>query len=326
MNAVLQKFLCLCALSAFFTHVQAQTVAATADWPHKPTRIVVPYAAGGTSDTLGRLIAQGLQTSLKQGFVVDNKGGGGGVIASQMVSKSTADGYTLVISGIGSHVIAPIATKSMDPINDFTHIAYLGGPPLVLVVHPSLPVYSVKELITYSQGLKEGLSWGSPGIGTHGHLIGELFSKRTGINQTHINYKGAAPAIADLIGNQIPATFTTYTSASAFIKSGKARALAVTSSKRLVDQPHIPTFAELGYPELSSTTWFALSGPAGMPASLVEKINMEVRRSLKTDGAVKQLSKENIETQDWDANTFAKFLRNEIDRWSPLVKSIEGLR
>lgn len=326
MNVVLQKFLYLYAACMLTTNVLAQTAIVPTDWPVKATRIVVPYAAGGTSDTLGRLVAQTLQTSLKQGFVVENKGGGGGVIGSQMVSKSSPDGYTLVISGIGSHVIAPVSNKTIDPVHDFTHIAYLGGPPLVLVVHPSLPVHSVKELITYSQNLKDGLSWGSPGIGTHGHLIGELFAKRTGITQTHINYKGAAPAIADLIGNQIPATFTTYTSASAFIKSGKARALAVTSGKRLTDQPQIPTFSELGYPELASTTWFSLSGPPNMPAMLVEKINQEVRRGLKTEGAIKQLAKENIETQDWDPVTFVKFLRNEIDKWSPLAKSVEGLR
>jgi tripartite-type tricarboxylate transporter receptor subunit TctC len=326
MNVVLQKILYLCALLNLTANAWAQPATPVLDWPSKPTRIVVPYAAGGTSDTLGRLVAQTLQTALKQGFVVENKGGGGGVIGSQAVSKSAPDGYTLVVSGIGSHVIAPVGNKSMDPVNDFTHIAYLGGPPLVLVVHPSLPVHSIKELLTYSQNLKEGLSWGSPGIGTHGHLIGELFAKRTGMNQTHINYKGAAPAIADLIGNQIPATFTTYTSASAFIKSGKARALAITASKRLLDQPNIPTFTELGYPELASTTWFALSGPANMPAALVEKINQEVRRGLKTDVAIKQLAKENIETQDWDAASFSKFLRNEIDKWSPLAKSVEGLR
>ena len=316
----------LCASISWLVCVGLLAQPNVTDWPNKPVRIVVPYAPGGTSDTLGRLIAQHLQTVFKQPFVVDNKGGGGGVIGSQMVAKSAPDGYTLVVSGIGSHVIAPASNKSMDPLNDFTHIAYLGGPPLVLVVHPSLPVNSVKELIAYSQTLKEGLSWGSPGIGTHGHLVGELFAKRTNINQTHINYKGAAPAIADLIGNQIPATFTTYTSASAFIKSGKARALAVSASKRLPDQPNVPTFAELGYPELSSTTWFSLSGPAGMSPALAEKINAEVRRGLKTEAALKQLAKENIETQDWDIATFTRYMRSEIDRWSPLAKTVEGLR
>lgn len=318
-----RKFLQLCVLSSL-PSIGLHAQPGTSDWPNKAVRVIVPYAPGGTSDTLGRLIAQHLQNVYKQAFVVDNKGGGGGVIGSQITAKSPPDGYTLVISGIGSHVIAPVNNKSMDPINDFTHIAYLGGPPLVLLVHPSVPANNLKELIAYSESLKGGLSWGSPGIGTHGYLVGMLFAKRTGIRQTHISYKGANPAIADLIGNQIPATFTTYTTASAFIKTGKARALAISASKRIADQPNTPTFAELGYPELTSTTWFALSGPAGMPGALVDKLNAEVRRGLKAEIALQQLARENIETQDWDATTFNRFVRSEIDRWGPLAKSVDG--
>jgi tripartite-type tricarboxylate transporter receptor subunit TctC len=326
MKLALSKSLLCAVWAVVMPAAYSQTDSNSVDWPSKTTRIVVPYAAGGTSDTLGRLVAQTLQSSLKQGFVVDNKGGGGGVIGSMMVAKSAPDGYTLVVSGIGSHVIAPVLNKTMDPMADFTHIAYLGGPPLVLVVNPNLPVNSLKEFVAYAHSLKDGLSWGSPGIGTHGHLIGEMFAKRTGIKQTHINYKGAAPAIVDLIGNQIQATFTTYTTVSAFIKSGKAKAIAITANKRLADQPAVPTFAELGYPELSSTTWFSLSGPPGMSAGLVEKINMEVRRGFKTEAAVKQLAKEYIETLDWDAAALTTYMRSEIDRWSFWVKLTDGLR
>ena len=309
----------LLGLVSFNLHAQGTV----ADWPARTVRVIVPYAPGGTSDTLGRLVAQHLQSVYKQGVVVDNKSGGGGLIGSQMAAKTAPDGYTLVVSGIGSHVIAPVANRMIDPMGDFTHIAYLGGPPLVLAVHPGVPATTVKEFIAHAASLKDGLSWGSPGIGTHGHLIGELFAKRTGIRQLHINYKGAAPAITDLIGGQIPATFTTYTSANAFIAAGKARALAITASKRLPEMPDVPTFAELGYPELTSTTWFSLSGPAGMPADLVEKINAEVRRGLKTDTAARQLARESIEVQDWDAATFTRFLQVEIDRWTPLAKSVQ---
>jgi tripartite-type tricarboxylate transporter receptor subunit TctC len=307
-------------LCIFLTAAFAQNSPTPAQWPTKPVRIVVPYAAGGTSDNLGRMVALGLQALYKQGVVVDNKAGGGGVIGSQFVSKSAPDGYSLLISGIGSQVIAS-AGNNMDTMKEYTHIAYLGGPPLVLVVNPDLPVQSVKGLVEYVKGVREGLSWGSPGIGTHGHLIGELFAAKTGINQTHINYKGAAPAIADLIGNQIQATFTTYTSASAFIKSGKARALAVTSKKRLPDLPSVPTFAELGYPELTSTTWFAVSGPPGMPSSLVEQINKDIRTVLKTEIARKQLTRESIESQDMSSQAFTEFIKSELDKWVPLANS-----
>lgn len=311
----------LCGLS-----LSAQAQQTIADWPAKAVRIVVPYSPGGTSDTLGRLISQHLQAVYKQGFVVENRSGGGGTIGSMQVSKAPPDGYTLVVSGIGSHVIAPAGIKTFNPMADFTHIAMLGGPPLVLAVNATFPANNLKELIAYVQSTKEGLSWGSPGQGTHGHLIGELFAKQAKIQQTHISYKGAAPAVTDLLGGQIPAVFVTFASANAFINSGKLKALAITAPKRLPDQPTVPTFAELGYPELTSTTWFSLSGPPGMPAALVEKINAEVRRGLKTETLQKQLALEDIETQDWDAATFTRFVHSEIDRWVPLVRSVDKAR
>ncbi|MEO7241354.1 MAG: tripartite tricarboxylate transporter substrate binding protein [Variovorax sp.] len=297
--------------------------AQTADWPTKPVKVVVPFSPGGSADTLGRLISQHLQSVFKQPFIIENKGGAGGIIGSTQVAKAAPDGYTLVISGIASHVIAPVETKSFDPIADFTHIALLGGPPLVLVVHPSMGVSNVKELVAKVKSDKDGLSWGSPGNGTHANLIGELFAKATGIKQTHIGYKGSAPALADLVGGQIPAAFMTLTTANSQIKAGNVKALAITSEHRLADFPGVPTFAELGYPQLNAFTWFSLSGPAGMPASLVEKINAEVRRGLKTQAMQKQLALENIETRDWDVATFNGFVKSEIERWQPIVRSLE---
>lgn len=294
-----------------------------ADWPSKPVRILVPYAPGGSSDTLGRMVAQQLQIALKQSFVVENRGGGGGTIGSAVIAKTAPDGYNLVVSGIGSHVIAPVQVNTFHPMNDFTHIAMLGGPPLVLVVHPSVPVNSVSEFIAYAKQLKSGLSWGSPGMGTHGHLTGELLAKQAQYAQTHINYKGAGPAVTDLLSGQIPAAVMTYSSANAHIKNGRLKALATTSSKRLGDIPAVPTFAELGYPGLTSITWFSLSGPPGMPAALVAKINEEVRRAMKTEAAQKQLAFESMETQDLDAAAFTRFVASEIERWSPLAQSIK---
>ena len=187
--------------------------AATANWPERTVRVVVPYAAGGSADTLGRLVAGHLQTVFKQPFVIDNRAGAGGTIGSHQVAKSPPDGYTLVVSGIGSHVIAPVQTKAYNPVTDFTHIAMFGGPPSVLAVHPSLGVNDVRELVAYAKQHKDGVSWGSPGSGTHAHLLGELFWRAAGGSNTHISYKGAAPAIADLVAGQIPVTFSTFTSA-----------------------------------------------------------------------------------------------------------------
>lgn len=306
----------MCAASAQPTN---QNVA---DWPSQTVKLVVPYAAGGSSDTLGRLMAQYLQTALKQTFVVENRGGGGGMIGSKQVAQSSPNGYNLVISGIGSHVIAPVETKTIDPIADFTHIAMLGGPPAVLVVHPSVPANNLKEFIAYAQQVKDGLSWGSSGQGSHAHLIGELFARQAKFEQTHIGYKGGNPAMADLMGGQIPAAIVTYTSASGAIKSGKVKALALTSSKRLPASPEIPTFLELGFPELVATTWFSLSGPAGMPPDLVSRINAEVRKGLETEAMQRQFLLEGIEAPRWDAPTFQRFMRSEIDRWVPLVRMV----
>jgi len=311
--------LCVFALAA--AQVQAQE--READWPTKSVRIVVPYVAGGTADALGRAIAQHLNNVFKQPFVVENRGGGAGTIGSGQVAKAAPDGYTLVVSGIGSHVIAPVDIKAFNPMTDFTHIAMLGGPPTVLVVNPSVPAKTLPEFIAYAQRLPGGLSWGSPGQGTHGNLIGELFASRAHYRNTHVGYKGANPAVADLLGGQIPAAFVTYRTAGAFIKAGKLRAIAITAPKRLPEMPSLQTFAELGYPELTATTWFSLSGPAGMPPALVAKINGEARRGLKTDAVKRLFAEEGIESpQDWDAPTFTRYVQSELDRWVPLAKSL----
>jgi tripartite-type tricarboxylate transporter receptor subunit TctC len=296
---------------------------AQGDWPNKPIRLVVPYAPGGSSDTLGRLIGRHLQDALKQNVVIENRSGAGGVIGSLAVSKSPADGYTLVISGIGSHVIAPIETPAgFDPIKDFSHIALLGGPPLAMVVNAELPVKDVKGFIAHVNASPKGLSWGSPGQGTHGHLTGELFRQANKLNMVHISYKGAGPAVADLLGNQIPAAFMTLSSANAHVDSGKLRLLAVSSNKRVAAYPDTPTLAELGYPGLTGTTWFSVSGPAGMPAVVVDRLNGEIRRGLQSPTVRAAMAAESMESGDFDAAGFTRFVAAEISRWTPAIRSL----
>ncbi len=293
-------------------------------WPLRPVKIVVPYSAGGTADNLGRLTADYLSNSLKQPFIVDNKGGAGGTLGSMQVAKAAPDGYSLVVSGIGSHVIAPILLgSSMSPMKDFTHIALLGGPPSALVINADLPVKDLKGFIAYANAAPKGLSWGSPGLGTHAQLIGELFAASNKLNLVHISYKGAGPAVMDLLGGQIQAGFMTLRSAASHIHTGKLRVLAITSTKRLKDYPNVPTFAELGYPKLTALTWFSLSGPAGLPKSIVTKLNLEVRNGLRSQAIRDQLAFEYIETEDWDADTFTQFFKSEIELWSPMVRSLQ---
>jgi tripartite-type tricarboxylate transporter receptor subunit TctC len=295
---------------------------AQADWPSKPIHLVVPYAPGGSADTLGRLIAKHLAEAFKQPVVVDNKAGAGGMIGSEAVAKSAPDGYTLVVSGIGSHVIAPVENHKIDPMKDFTHIAMLAGPPVAMVVNSEQPIKDVKGFIQYVSSQPQGISWASPGTGTHAHLFGEAFRAATKLNMVHISYKGAGAAVTDVVGNQVPAAFMTLSSANAYIDSGKLRLLAVTSEKRLPQYPNVPTFTELGYPALTGITWFAISGPAGMPPAIVNKINAEVRRGLKTPEVRKRLDFESMISADYDAAAFTRYVAAEIERWTPMIKSI----
>jgi tripartite-type tricarboxylate transporter receptor subunit TctC len=291
-------------------------------WPSKPVRIVVPFAPGGTADTLGRLVAQKLTESLKENFIIENRGGAGGVIGSELVARAEPDGYTLVVSGVASHCIAPALRKiSFDPLSDFTHIALFGGPPGVLVVNPSLPVQDLKQFIAYAKNEAGKLAYGSPGNGTQGHLIAEQLKQVTGIRMTHVPYKGASLAVADLIAGHVPVTSTTLTTAATQIKAGRARALAVSSAKRVPEFPDVPTFAELGYPELTAAIWFSLSGPAGMPADIVNRLNAEVRRILQLPDVRDRLKPEGIEPGDLDPQQFTAFVAAELKRWAPIVRA-----
>jgi tripartite-type tricarboxylate transporter receptor subunit TctC len=244
-------------------------------------------------------------------------------VGSEIVSNAAPDGYTLVVSGIASHVIAPNLPRGTpyDPMKDFTHIALFGGPPAVLAVNPSLPAKTLKEFIALAKKQPGKLTYGSPGNGTQGQLVAELFKREAGIDLLHVPYKGASAAVADLLGGQISSVSTTLTTASGQIKGGKARGLALSSAKRLPDYPDIPTFAEQGYPNIIGTVWFSLSGPAGLPADIVNKLNAEVREALKSPKVHERLRHDGIEPNDLDAKQFTAFVAEELKRWAPIVKA-----
>lgn len=302
-------------------------VLAQSDWPARPIKIVVPYAPGGSSDTLGRMIAKYLSEALKQSVVVENRAGAAGMIGSQAVARATPDGYTLVVSGIASHVLAPVGNPTMfDPLKDFTHIAMLGGPPLGMVVNAQRGVSDFKGFLAYAAASAQGVSWGSPGQGSHGHLTGELLREATKLNMVHISYSGGAPAVNDLVSNQIPLGVMTLSSSNAHVDSGKLRLLAVSSMRRVAAYPNTPTFAELGHPQLTGTTWFSLSGPPGMPAAVVSRLNETVRRGLQTSALLRQLATESMESMDLDAPAFTQYVADEISRWGPAVKLVNSRR
>ena len=310
-----------------FTLLLAMTLpwsaALAQNWPSKPVRLVVPFAPGGTADTLGRLVALKLGETFKEGFVVENRGGAGGVVGSELVAKAAPDGYTLVVSGVASHCIAPAMSKNFpfDPLRDFSHIALFGGPPGVLVINPALPVKDLRQFIAYARAENGKLAYGSPGNGTQGHLIAEQLKQVAGIEMTHVPYKGASLAVSDLIAGHLTVTSTTLTTAAAQIKAGRARGLAVSSLKRIPEFPDIPTFGELGYPELTASIWFSLSGPAGMPPEIVNRLNAEVRRALQLPDVRERLRPEGIEPGDLDPQQFTAFVASELKRWAPIVRA-----
>ena len=296
---------------------------ATTQYPVRTVRLIAPFAPGGTADTLGRIAAAKLTESLGQTFVVENRPGAGGMLGSEIVAKSAPDGYTLVVSGIASHVIAPaLAAKPLfDPINDFTHIALFGGPPTVFAVHPVLPAKDLKAFVALAHSRPNELSYGSPGIGTQGHLMAELFRQRAKIDIVHVPYKGAAIAMVDIVAGNIHAISTTLTTASTQIRAGRARALALSSEKRLSDYSAIPTFRELGYRDVVGAVWFSLSGPPGMPVEVVTRLNSEVRRILQLPDVRQRLRPDGIEPNQLDPKAVADYLVTEVKRWAPVVRA-----
>jgi tripartite-type tricarboxylate transporter receptor subunit TctC len=310
--ATLAALACLSCASA-----QAQT------WPSRPVKIIAPFAAGGAADTLGRIIAEHLTTAFHQQFYIENRGGAGGIVGAQAGAAAEPDGYTLVISSIASNVISPVfnANSGYDVLRDFTHIAYLGGPPVVMVVHPSLGATTYKEFLTVARARTEPLSFISPGTGSHGFLVGEYLARQEGYKVSHIPYKGAGPALTDLIAGHVKLGTMTFSSAAEQIRAGKALALAVSTEKRIPNFPDIPTFRESGQ-DLVAATWFSLSGPARLPNDIVQQLSRETLKAMQLPDVQKRLALDAIESQLMSPEEFTKFVEAETARWAPIAKTL----
>ena len=310
------QFIVLATLAALPAITQAQT------WPARPVRVIAPFAAGGTADLLGRIAAGKLSESMGQPFIVENRPGAGGVLGSELVARSAPDGYTLLVSGVASHAVAPALSPKFpfDPVRDFTHIALFGGPPSVLAVHPSVPAKDLKSFIAFAKSKPRELTYGSPGNGTQGHLIAELFKRSAGIDIQHIPYKGASGAVVDVMAGHTHAISTTLTTAGAQIRAGRLRALAVSSAARLPDYD-VPTYREAGFPDLVANIWFSLSGPAALSPEIVNRLNSEVRRALQLPDVRARLRPEGIEPGTLDPKAFTEFVAAEVKRWAPVVRA-----
>jgi tripartite-type tricarboxylate transporter receptor subunit TctC len=306
-------------LAAFLVAALA-SAAHAADWPTRPVRIVAPSTPGGAADLFGRLMADKLTQLLHQRFYVDNRAGGGGLIGAQIVAHAEPDGYTFVTSSVAYHAIEPAASLNpgFDPMRDATHVAYIGGPPNVFVVSPQLGVHSLQELI--ARGRDKTLDFVSPGNGTLGHLLVEAFAQKAGMKVQHIPHRGSAQAMLDLVAGNVLFGSMTFSSALGQIRAGKVIPIAVSSKARVAEYPNVPTLAESGYPDLVANTWYALSGPAGVPDEIVVKLNHSVAEVLEMPDVKKRLDDDAIEREPMTPEQVTKFFASEIAKWGPIAK------
>lgn len=303
----------LCLGNASLLHAQ--------DYPSKPVRFVVPFAPGGTTDVLARLVGERLSASLGQQFVVDNKPGAGGNVGTAQVAKAEPDGYTLLMGTVGTHAINASIYPSLpyDPVQDFAPVTLVATVPNVLVVNPEVPANSVAELIALAKEKPGELNFASSGNGSSIHLSGELFKAMTGVDIVHVPYKGSGPAVIDLLGGQVQMMFDNLPSSAPQIKAGKLRPLGVTSKERSPTLPDVPTIAEAGVPGYEALSWFGVLVPAGTPEAIVAKLRDEIAEAL-ADPAMRERFAElgAVPVGDTPAE-FADFISAETAKWAKVV-------
>ncbi|MES2946201.1 MAG: tripartite tricarboxylate transporter substrate binding protein [Pseudomonadota bacterium] len=290
-------------------------------YPSKPIRYIVPVAAGGGSDMVGRTVTERWGNLLKQSFIVDNQGGGGGVIACQATVRAAPDGYTLMQGYVATHGTSPATRKlPYDPIKDFTPIGMIGATPNVLVVNSALPVKTVQEFVEYVRKSPGKVSYGSAGQGSLTHLTMELFKQQINSFMVHIPYRGVAPAFTDLMGGQTQAMFPGLAAAVPHIRSGRVRPLAVTGLVRHPQFKDLPTLDESGFKGFDAQQWYGVVGPAGMPPAIVKQLNESLAVVLKAPDLREKLSVEAIEPTVMSPEQFADFIKTDIVRWTKLAK------
>jgi tripartite-type tricarboxylate transporter receptor subunit TctC len=296
--------------------------AAAQTYPAKPVRIVIGLSAGGGTDVLTRIIAQRLTESWGQNVIVENRPGASGFIAGELVAKSPPDGYTLIMGAQSGLAVAPAlyGRAPYDTLKDFSPITLVGSTPLLMIVHPSFPAKTFGEFVAYAKKSGNQLTYGSGGIGSTPHMAGELLNALLGIRMNHVPYKGESPAIADTLGGQIPIMFGNLSVALPHVKSGKLRALANTGANRSPLVPDVPTIAESGFKNFAIATWYALLGPAGMPADVVARIQREVARVANQPATRERLVGMGVEISASAPEQFAAFLRSEVARYAKVVK------
>ena len=305
--------------------VQAQ--APVSPYPSKPVKLVVPYAAGGSTDQLARAVADHLGRALGQSVVVENKPGGNTIVAAEYVAKSPADGYTLFMGSSASLAVNPLLYNQLpyDPKTDFVGISMLAASPLILVVPQELPVKSVSEFIAYAKAKPGSMNFASVGNGNPLHLAGELFKVSAGIDMVHVPYNGSSPALTALIGNQVQAMFDVVLTSNPHIKSGKLRPLGVTGNKRIPLLPEVPTVSEAGLPGYEAGIWFAMVTPKATSTAIVQRLNLEVTKILRLPEMRARFDALALELIPTSPEDVAAYAAKEQGRWAKLIKE-NGIR
>jgi len=312
MNAVLALVGCLGWVSA-----QAQSA-----WPQKPIRIVVPFAPGGNTDSIARVIAERFTQSLGQAVVVDNKVGAGGAIAAEFVAKAPADGYTLMMAAMPVMAVLPVINKTnFDPLRDFIPISNVGSNPFVMGVHKSVPANNLPEFVAYMRKNPGKFNYASGGSGSVSHLSAALFVKRADLDMTHISYKGGAPAVTDLLGGNVQMYFGNFSELYPHVSGGNIRIIGVSSEKRAAQLPQVATIAESGFPGFKTVTWNGLMAPAGTPPAVVARLAEAVKEALASEGTQSKFQQMGVDVIGSSPREFADTLRADIATWSEAAKA-----
>ena len=294
---------------------------AQADFPSRPITIIVPFPPGGSSDVVTRLVAQKLSENLKSGVVVDNRGGGGGVPAAVAFKQAPPDGYTLFLANNGVFAIMPALTPNIqfDPIKDYAPVTPLFAFPSVLIVPAGSPAKNAEELVALAKTKAGGLNFGSQGVGSGGHILGEMFRLVSGVPMTHVPYRGAGPAVNDLVAGNIDFLFSSYVSAIGQVEAGKLRVLGWTATKRSPALPDVPTMAEAGYPGTELEIWQGIVVPKGTPAALVQKLNEEFVKAAQSPEVVSKVAAQAVEITTLSPDEFAKLLASDVKRLGKVI-------
>ena len=317
-----QRLYFMLATAAAAVGLASAPAMAQGSYPSKTVLMIVPAAAGGTTDLAGRMAAQALAPVIGQSVVVDNKGGGNGAIAANLVKRADADGYTLLMQYSGYHVISPHLTKARSwEQGDFAPVANVLSAPQIIVVRSELPVKTLAELVSYTKANPGKLNYASSGNGSLQHVTGAMLEQQAGVKMVHVPYKGTGPALQDLLGGQVDLTFGTAPPFMPHVQSGKLRVLAVTGKQRLPSLPNVPTTAEAGYPGVNATSWFAVFAPKATPQPVIDKLTADIKKVVQ-DPAFKKKAEEQGATADYmSPQQLAAMVKTEYANWAQVVKS-----